>query len=166
MLSRDNARIVRELKAATRENTQDLCLIAKDGNIRTWLAMIKAPDDTPFEGHFYQIELRLPDSYPIRPPKARFLTPIFHPNIHFKTGKVCLNILKGEWLPAWGVQSVCRAISALLARPEPDSPLNTLAGNLLRSNDEAGYYSMAAMYARKWAPTTNLMLEQSRAKDI
>jgi peroxin-4 len=160
MMFRDNARILRELKAATRENKEDLCLFADSDNIRLWQGMIKGPGDTPFEGHFFRIELKLPQGYPIEPPKARFVTPVFHPNIHFKKGKVCLNILKKEWLPAWGVQSVCTAISALLARPEFDSPLNTLAGNLLRLNDQVGYYSMASMYARKWAPTRNLILEQ------
>ena len=56
------------------------------------------------------------------------MTRIFHPNIHFKSGEVCLDILKTAWTPAWTIQSVCRAIIALLSNPEADSPLNCDAG--------------------------------------
>ena len=78
-------------------------------------------------------------------------TKVFHPNIHFKTGEICLDILKKEWAPAWNLQSACRAILLLLSSPEADSPLNCDAGNMVRAGDWAAYNSMAAMYAIEFA---------------
>jgi hypothetical protein len=61
VLYRDNTRVIRKLRAATRENKEKLHLVAKDGNTPRWLAMIKAPHRTPFEGNFHQTSLTLSD---------------------------------------------------------------------------------------------------------
>lgn len=71
---------------------------------------------------------------------------VFHPNVHFRTGDVCLDILKKEWSPAWGLQAACRAVLALLSDPDADSPLNCDAGNMIRGGDLVSYHSTAKMF--------------------
>jgi ubiquitin-conjugating enzyme E2 N len=44
-------------------------------------------------GGVFKLELFLPDDYPMAPPKIRFLTKIFHPNVD-KLGRICLDVLK------------------------------------------------------------------------
>ncbi len=44
-------------------------------------------------GGIFKLELFLPDDYPMTPPKIRFLTKIFHPNVD-KLGRICLDVLK------------------------------------------------------------------------
>ena len=162
---RDAQRILRELSKLRTENSDELWLKSEEDNIRHWIGMIKGPDDTPFKDHYFQIDITLKEDYPIEPPDVKFVTKIFHPNISFKTGVICLDILKTEWTPAWGISSLCTAIELLLSQPVPDSPLNTLAGNLLRANDVVGYNSMASMYADIYAAKRNTLKEEDMAQN-
>jgi peroxin-4 len=91
------------------------------------------------------------------------VTQIFHPNVHFRTGDICLDILKKEWSPAWGLQAACRAVLALLSDPDADSPLNCDAGNMVRGGDLSAYHDTAAMYTMEnaqfvpWPPVEGVM---------
>lgn len=49
--------------------------------------------DWSISGGTFKLELFLPDDYPMTPPKIRFLTKIFHPNVD-KLGRICLDVLK------------------------------------------------------------------------
>ena len=118
----------RELCGAKRDPQIEVGLV-DEADIYLWEARLRGPAGTPYEQGVFELQLKCPPTYPLAPPKVSFLTPIFHPNVLFKTGEICLDILKPEsWTPAWTLQSVCRAISALLSHPEADSPLNCDCG--------------------------------------
>lgn len=71
------------------------------------------------------------------PPKVRFLTKIYHPNID-KLGRICLDILKTKWSPALQIRTVLLSIQALLSAPNPDDPLaNDVADHWKRNEKEA-----------------------------
>ncbi|KAI9429307.1 ubiquitin-conjugating enzyme/RWD-like protein [Lactarius indigo] len=79
-------------------------------------------NDTPRVDGVFKLELFLPEEYPMAPPKVRFLTKIYHPNID-KLGRICLDILKDKWSPALQIRTVLLSIQALLSSPNPDDPL-------------------------------------------
>ena len=128
-----------------------LKLYPEEDNFHHWLAIIQGPSDTPYEGGTFQLDIRVENSYPINPPKITFLTKVFHPNIHYTSGEICLDILKKEWSPVWNLQTTCRAIIALLASPDAESPLNCDAGNMIRNGDQVAFDSLARMYVIEYA---------------
>mmetsp|Transcript_32135 Transcript_32135/g.55495 ORF Transcript_32135/g.55495 Transcript_32135/m.55495 type:complete len:150 (-) Transcript_32135:628-1077(-) len=136
------SRLTRELSA----KSEEFSLRLVNDDFLHWRAIIPGPEDTPFSGGRFHLDIRVPQRYPFAAPKVAFLTKIFHPNVHFKTGEICLDILKTDWSPAWTIESLCRAISALMATPNPDSPLNCDAGNMLRAGDVRAYQSLAQCY--------------------
>lgn len=140
-------RLRKELQNLERNKADpDIFLIPDSENILKWTALLRGPLDTPYEGGVFQLNIDCGSDYPLAPPSIQFATKVFHPNVHFRTGDVCLDILKKEWSPAWGIQAACRAILALLSDPDADSPLNCDAGNMLRGNDRLCYDSTARMY--------------------
>jgi ubiquitin-conjugating enzyme E2 N len=63
-----------------------------EGSQTCFLRHLRCKTDQDLGGKF-KLELFLPDDYPMTPPKIRFLTKIFHPNVD-KLGRICLDVLK------------------------------------------------------------------------
>ncbi|KAL2913011.1 E2 ubiquitin-protein ligase peroxin 4 [Polyrhizophydium stewartii] len=116
-----------------------------------WRAVIAGASGSPYAGGRFELAIEVPRDYPIAPPAMRFVTKVCHPNVHLKTGEICLDLLKSAWSPAWTLQSACLAVAVLLTSPEPDSPLNCDAANLLRAGDLRGYNSLVSMYTSLYA---------------
>mmetsp|Transcript_11883 Transcript_11883/g.28332 ORF Transcript_11883/g.28332 Transcript_11883/m.28332 type:complete len:150 (-) Transcript_11883:54-503(-) len=106
-------------------------------NYRYFHIAMAGPTGTSYEGGTYKLELFLPEGYPMEPPKVRFLTKIYHPNID-KLGRICLDVLKDKWSPALQIRTVLLSIQALLSAPEPSDPLDTtVADHFIANRKEA-----------------------------
>ena len=98
---------------------------------------IEGPAGSPYENGIFDLELYLPDEYPMEAPKVRFLTKIYHPNID-RLGRICLDILKTNWSPAFQIRTVLLSIQALLASPNPNDPLaNDVAEDWIKNEQGA-----------------------------
>ena len=148
MVSR--TRLQRELALARKEVEPDVRFELKQDNIFKWRCMLRGPEDSPYEGCWFELDIKMPENYPLYPPNVRFLTKIFHSNIHWETGEVCVDFLKTNWVATWTLHSLTRAILVLLASPNADSPLNCDAGNLVRYGDKRGFATIAKMYAEEY----------------
>merc|ERR1719379_2052435 len=92
------------------------------------------PEETPYNGGLYHIDIVIPQDYPYSPPKMRFKTKIWHPNISSQTGAICLDVLGKEWSPALSIRTALLSIQALLSAPEADDPQDAEVANQFKTD--------------------------------
>jgi len=115
-----------------------------ENNFRHFFVQMAGPEGTPYQGGLFDLELFLPDDYPMAPPKVLFRTKIYHPNID-KLGRICLDILKTKWSPALQIRAVLLSIQALISAPNLDDPLDQGIADFWKENQEG-----AIQRAREW----------------
>ncbi|KAI1143569.1 ubiquitin-conjugating enzyme/RWD-like protein [Hypoxylon sp. FL0543] len=94
------------------------------------------------------LDISIPPSYPLQPPKISFRTPVVHPNIALGSGEICLDLLKEAWTPAYSILECVRAVRMLLSCPETDSPLNVDVAALMRGGDALGARRLVEFWVR------------------
>ena len=114
-----------------------------------WSGTISGPSDSPYAGGIFWLDIHFPNQYPFKPPKVRFNTKIYHPNIN-SNGSICLDILGNEWSPALTIGKVLLSISSLMVEPNPDDPLVPDAANLYKNNIEK-YNNIAKDWSKLYA---------------
>ena len=126
-------RINKELQGLCRDPPSNCSAGPLNGDTFHWTATIIGPEDTPYAGGVYSLNIHFPTDYPFKPPKIRFTTRIYHCNIS-NTGGICLDILKDKWSPALTISKVLLSISSLLTDANPDDPLVPDIAKLLKTN--------------------------------
>lgn len=92
----------------------------------------------------------------MEPPKVRFLTKIYHPNID-KLGRICLDVLKEKWSPALQIRTVLLSIQALLSCPEVTDPLDpSVADHFKQNKAEAEAQGMLISFSKNVILSTEL----------
>ena len=130
-------RIQQEFKEAGMNQNPSIQWGLKDpSNNRNWWAIIIGPEGTPYHGFKLTLNITLSKEYPFSAPQVSFTANIWHPNVG-TDGRICLDILQGNWTAALKLSSVLLSISSLLNDPNPASPLNAEAGSqYTRDRDE------------------------------
>ena len=106
-------------------------LISDD--IYKWQATIIGPEDSPYSGGIFALNIDFPIDYPFKPPRIMFKTPIYHCNIN-TNGSICLDILKDKWSPALTISKALLSICSMMDDPNPNDPLMPEIAELLRKN--------------------------------
>jgi len=128
-----------------------------EDNISNLNAVIQGPEGTPYENGIFKLELNIPDRYPNDPPKVRFITKVYHPNID-NAGRICLDTLKmppkGAWTPSLNIPTLLTTIRLLLSTPNPDDPLMPDITEEFRNNHKK-FYATAQSWTKEYAVETN-----------
>ncbi|KAH7969972.1 hypothetical protein HPB52_023604 [Rhipicephalus sanguineus] len=138
-------RIKREFKEVVKSEEVAKCAIKVElvnDNYTELRGEIAGPPDTPYEGGTFVLEIHVPETYPFNPPKVRFITKIWHPNISSVTGAICLDILKDQC----GALIFIQGLYSLHVRHWPDDPQDAVVARQFKENPE-----MFKLTAQHWA---------------
>ena len=125
-------RAVKEFNDLKKDTSVQVKIVNND--IRHWKGRIKGPIDTCYAGGVFDVDIVIPDDYPFKPPKMKFDTKIWHPNISSVTGAICLDILKNEWTPALTIRTALISLQALMCEPVPNDPQDAVVAKQYMSD--------------------------------
>ncbi|XP_047988001.1 ubiquitin-conjugating enzyme E2 S [Leguminivora glycinivorella] len=134
---------LRELRRLAARPPPGIKLLLRDDDLSDITALIDGPAETPYFGGVFRVQIKLGKEFPAAPPRAYFLTRIFHPNVS-REGEVCVNTLKRDWRPELGLEHALLALRCLMIAPNADSALNADAAELLRGRYEE-YFARAKL---------------------
>ena len=128
-----NKRIARDIEKLLEK--KELQVKQTDNDIIS--CILNGPKDTPYEGLNWKIIISFPDSYPFSSPSVGFIDKIWHPNVDYNSGSVCLNVLNQSWSPIYSALLIVETfLPQLLSYPNPDDPLNEEAAQIYINDRE------------------------------
>jgi ubiquitin-conjugating enzyme E2 D len=128
-------RLKKELNEIKNDPPINISAGTLNNNIYEWEAVLVGPEDTPYHGGIFYLDIYIPIEYPIKPPNIIFKTKIFHPNIN-SSGHICLDILKTNWNPSLTISKILLSICSLLNDPNTEDPLVPDIANMYNENNE------------------------------
>jgi len=149
MTTQATARLSKELKDLHKDPVGGFKVeLPEENNLFEWHVFIQGPPDSYYEGGIFRAQMNFPDDYPNSPPKLKFLSHFWHPNVYIDGG-VCISILHMPdpmnpeerpeecWRPIQTVESILVSVISMLSDPNFSSPANVDASVELRKNAES-----------------------------
>ncbi|QLQ82321.1 hypothetical protein HG537_0H00820 [Torulaspora globosa] len=153
-------RIMKEMQAVKDDPAAKINLeFVSESDIHHLKGSFLGPPGTPYEGGTFIVDIEVPMEYPFKPPKMKFDTKVYHPNVSSVTGAICLDILKNAWSPVITLKSALISLQALLQSPEPTDPQDAeVAQHYLR--DKESFNRTAALWTKLYGSANGVELSE------
>ncbi|KAL4497386.1 hypothetical protein ABPG72_011321 [Tetrahymena utriculariae] len=153
--------IQKQLDMVNKNSDLNVSVGLEKNNLFEWNICFEGPQDSLYEGGFFQAVLSFPDNYPDMPPKMKFITEMWHPNI-YPDGTVCISILHSpgvdqfnqqeketeRWRPVLTAEDIIISVISMLMDPNTESPANIDASVQFR-DDRENYKKKVRALTRK-----------------
>ena len=137
-------RITKELNELRTDPPTHVSAGPESDDLLHWKACITGPPDSPYSGGLFYLDVVFTKNYPFKPPKLKFITKIYHPNINHN-GSICLDILNVSWSPVLNISKVLLSICSLLTDPNENDPLNSSIAKIYKE-DKDKYNTLVRNY--------------------
>eukprot|EP00968_Pinguiococcus_pyrenoidosus_P021913 scaffold2952_cov312-Pinguiococcus_pyrenoidosus.AAC.28 len=67
--------------------------LAEDENLFSWNVVMIGPEESPYEGGSFVVQIEFPADYPFKPPVVKFLTKVYHPSVKQDSGEICADVI-------------------------------------------------------------------------
>jgi ubiquitin-conjugating enzyme E2 N len=112
-----------------------------DDDLFVWDVQLAGPQGSPYEGGWFNVELKFTENFPGQQPLAKFKTKIWHPNVDSSWGHACVSLGKGVGYGRPGgvcsITCVLVGLQMLLASPNPDDAFNHECALQMRTEPQA-----------------------------
>ncbi|KAG5363808.1 Ubiquitin-conjugating enzyme E2 1 [Yarrowia sp. B02] len=144
-------RVAREMEDVRSDQDAGITIQAlNDADISHLKGTFHGPPGTPYQGGTFVVDIQIPNDYPFKPPRMKFDTRIYHPNISSQTGAICLDILKDAWSPVFTLKSSLISLQSLLQSAEPNDPQDAEVAKIYLT-DKAAFERTAAEWTARYA---------------
>jgi len=154
-------RVNKEIADCKKDKLSKINVELVDENPFHLIGSFPGPEDTPYQGGHFSVDIVIPEAYPFQPVKMKFITKVYHPNISSASGAICLDILKDAWSPVLTLKSTLISLQSLLCSPEPNDPQDAeVAKHYMTSrasfNETARYWTQAYAGGDKGVASTTV----------
>ncbi|KAI8831155.1 ubiquitin-conjugating enzyme/RWD-like protein [Chytriomyces cf. hyalinus JEL632] len=144
-------RLQKELGELTNTPSEDFATgPVSDSDLLNWEAKLVGPANSPYQGGKFTVALVFTSDYPFKPPKVKFVTKIYHPNVD-EDGSICIGVLKPDvWKPSNKIADILNSLVLVLAEPNADDAINTSVAEAMNTN-RAQYEKTCQEWIKKYA---------------
>ncbi|KAK8798529.1 hypothetical protein WA588_003609 [Blastocystis sp. NMH] len=106
-------KVNKELKKLEKDPLDFATLTLRDGtNIVD--ATLLGPEESPYDGGAFHLEITIPSNYPLVAPTVRFVTKIYHPLVDKDEGKFCNEAIAANWKAVSNLTTVLNTVYDML----------------------------------------------------
>lgn len=135
--------ILQQLRYIRDHPNEDIVVFTFHTNLEKWRVYIKGPDGTPYKNAWWHLYVKFPKNYPNSPPKFRFISIPYHPNVS-SAGKVLCSQISDGYKPHMKIANMLVNIQNLFKTPDENYCLRKSLLDEKNSPDTAGDFTRKA----------------------